>query len=121
MSKGTKEELAALEGRMRDLIRLLDGAQAGVDALERAWTACAEQGPAIERAARSAAAAAGEERAALKEQLQRLVELNAVARLSIEREEQRLAASFVRLRGTQATFEALGAAAVTGESCDVSG
>ncbi len=121
MDARTKDELAALELRMRDLIHLLDGAQTGIEALERAWSTCAEHGPALERAARTATNAAGEERVALRTQLERLVHLNAAARQAIEREEARIATDLARVNGARTTLAALGAVALTGESCDVSG
>ena len=121
MGVGTKEELAEPERRMRELIALLDGANSGVAALERAWSACVEHGPALDRAARSAAAAAGEERKSLRKQLERLVELNAIARQAIQDEEHRVEAELLRLRGAKSALHVFASPVETGESCDVSG
>lgn len=121
MSLQAKPKLAELETRMRELVGLLDGAQASVADLERAWSACAAHGPTVEEAAREAASAAGEERATLRAQLARLVELNAVAKQAVLREQTAIARSLEQARATRSNLENLREAAQVGDSCDVSG
>lgn len=121
MITSVNSELAMLEARMRELVGLLDGAQANVAVLERAWSACAAHGPAIEQAARQAASAAGEERAALRAQLERLVELNAAAKQAVLREQAALARSLAHARATRSSLDHLQEAPLVGDSCNVSG
>lgn len=120
MSTPTHRGLKELEARMRELVLLLDGAQANVTTLERAWSACAEHAPALVEAARGATIAAGEERATLRTQLERLVQLNEAARQAVAREQSAIVTSLERVRGTRAKLEHLEEAPVTGDSCDVS-
>lgn len=121
MSSSRTSALVELEARMRELVGLLDGAQANVDVLERAWIACAAHGPELERAARDAANAAGEERIELRAQFERLVELNAAAKQAVEREQAQLARSLAHARATRSNLEHLEDAPLVGDSCDVSG
>ncbi|MBI5365131.1 MAG: hypothetical protein HZA53_18280 [Planctomycetes bacterium] len=120
MTTSTHGGLKELESRMRELVLLLDGAQANVTTLERAWNACAEHAPELAEAARGAASAAGEERANLRLQLERLVQLNEAARQTVAREQSAIVTSLERVRGARAKLEHLEEAPVTGDSCDVS-
>lgn len=113
--------LAELEKEMRDLVALLGGARTSIETLERAWNACAVHAPRIAAAATTAIGTAGSERAALRRQLERILELNAVARDALRAEQEALMSGIVQARAARATLSSHAGAEDVGSSCDVAG
>ena len=109
-------ELALLEARLRELVAMLDGAEVGAGTLERAWRACEQHAPALASAGRDLAQ---EERAALRVQLERLAELNAIAREGAERALEATGAELLFVRRARLELERVESPTEVGESCDV--
>src|SRR6187431_1508600 len=101
-------ELAGLELRMRELLGALDGAQLSSAALERAWNACAEYADEIEELARSVKSAPQSQREVLRKRIAHIVELNAIALSTAERERDRASTEIERVDGARERLRELG-------------
>jgi len=113
-------EVERLERALRELLTRLE--DPGGEGLEAAWQRCHEAEAELVAYLEGAGALSEAERASLREDLERLVRLNAIARQAVLRGQDGLAAELMDARRKHAQVRGYASAEPTsGGSCDLAG
>ena len=113
-------EVARLEEALRELLALLSDPEA--EGVPAAWQRCDEAGAALNRLLAESAPPEGAARAELRDGLDRLMRLNAIARQAVQRRQDGLAHELVGARRQQQQMKAYSAGRPqSGANCDLAG